>query len=207
MFKESCEKAIFNYVIAQTPGTVFALSDFIEFGTYDAIRQALSRLAKRDYFMRLVPGIYYFIPDSHDGEIIYPTIETVAEALARNYKWTILPGPELARFLLGLNEEKPSVSVFLSSGNPSSYSYDNFKLSFVHCSSKFISSMPYDDALVISALSDLDNHKITASEVYFLSQSLPLETKKSLISNLSFIPARLRPVIEIICDQYGRAGR
>ena len=77
----------------------------------------------------------------------------------------------------------------------------------VHSAAKLFDGLSDEGAVVISALSDLDRHRITIDEVAALSRTLAPEVKKDLIENLPLVPPRLRPIIELICDCYGRTGR
>lgn len=204
----TCDSKVREYVVSQTPDTVFAMSDFGDFGSYDAIRKAVSRCMSQNLLVRVVNGIYRLNPETFSDAPAKPSYEAVAYALARNNRWGILPGTELARYRVGLSKEPPTFPVYLSTGPKTRVEYaPKHRLLLVHSGSKIFDGFTYNAALVIIALSDLDRHKITLDEVVFLSQKLDAETKENLLKNLSFAPPRLRPIIELINNCYGKASR
>ena len=203
-----CESRILQHMYSESHDAVFAIADFRSLGTYDAIRKALSRLTGDQMILRIVSGIYRLNPAHFEGVPLLPSSESVAYALARNNCWKILPGVELARHRIELTKNLPSVPQYLSTGPKTRVQYaPGHCLLFVHSSSKIFDSLTTDAAIVISALSDLDHHQITAEEVAHLSRTLSPATKEELLKALRFVPPRLRPIVELINGCYGRAGR
>lgn len=204
----TCDSKVREYILSFPHDTIFAMSDFSDFGSYDAIRKALSRCMRQKLLLGVVNGIYRLDPETfHDAPAV-PSHRDVAYALARNNRWGVLPGTELARHEIGLSEKPPAFPVYLSTGPKTRVEYaPKHRLLLVHSASKIFDGFTYNAALVIIALSDLDRHKITLDEVVFLSQKLDAETKENLLKNLPFAPPRLRPIIELINNCYGKAGR
>ena len=208
MAKVSCEVLIRSHVMDSPKDSVFALSDFTQYGSYDSIRKALSDLVQDNFLVRITAGIYCMSEKPYKESIADPNALHVANALARNNQWSVCPGTEYARFHFCLTDDEPTIYTALSSGPSGTYKFGNNKvLKMIHCSSSFINELPLDAAMVVSAFMDLKNNKVTASDVFHFSQILSWDTKQKLLQNLSVIPARLRPVIEIICDEYGRVRR
>lgn len=205
MYYISCEDLIWDIIAHSPPNKVFALNDFKSCGSNDAIRKALSRASLTKKLLRIVDGVYT-LPSNPS-----PSPGEVASALTRNHYWTVLPCTEYARFYLKLSDVYPSDDCFYSTGPTETYSYgpptDRKHLKLIRITKRFVHELSFGAAVVVIALMDLDEHKITAEEVYSLSKSLTKDVKDELISRLHLIPARLRPVIEIICDRYGRSSR
>ena len=135
-----------------------------------------------------------------------PSHEAVAHALARRSHWRILPATELARRRIGLSDEDPNLPKYLSTGPKTRVEYaPGHEVLLVHSAAKLFDGLTNEAAIVISALSDLDKHRITIDEIAHLSKELAPDVKENLIENLSLVPPRLRPIIELICDCYGRS--
>lgn len=204
----ACEREIISFMYAKPHDAVFAVEDFDALGSYDAVRKALSRLTQSERIERICMGLYRLNPKRCDDVPALPSHEAVAQALARRSHWRILPATELARRRIGLSDEDPKLPKYLSTGPKTRVEYaPGHEVLLVHSAAKLFDGLSDEGAVVISALSDLDRHRITIDEVAALSRTLAPEVKKDLIENLSLVPPRLRPVIELVCDCYGRAGR
>jgi len=207
-FMTQLEKKILSYMVDNKDIKVFALADFESFGTYDAVRKALSRLYQKELVLRVYDGVYQLVRFTKSVEED-PPLDDVAMAIARNNEWSIVPDTEYARYLLCLSHDEPKEKIFMSTGWSNTYVYGHgVKFRFRQVKGQYLKDMSYDAALVISALKDLDKHKLTIYEVYFLSTLISRETKENLLANIKSIPyKRIRPIIELICDDYGRIGR
>ena len=201
----SCEKLIWDHIAKAPEDSVFALNDFSLCGSDDSIRKVLSRASLSDKLVRITDGIYA-LPDNPS-----PSPAKVAGALSRNHHWIIRPGTELAREDLRLESFLQPYDVYYSSGPTISYTYgpptDKKKFRLLRITRRFIYEMSYGASVVVIALMDLDEHRITAEEVLYLSKLLSKEIKQDLLRHLALIPARLRPIIELICGSYGRVSR
>ena len=82
---------------------VFIANDFFDIAGYENIRKVLNRLVTDGEISRIMNGIYYK-PKYIDliGEYEAPSVNEVANAIARKYNWTIAPSGNTALNLLGL---------------------------------------------------------------------------------------------------------
>lgn len=206
-----------NIIFSREDGALFSLNDlmlslndFSPEASYDSVRRVLSDLSIKGCIQRICNGIYRKV--NMDSALAHtaPSIDEMLALLARDNNWVIRPGTEMAREMLGLSFDPTCKNVYACSGL--SYKYDlstggSFYLQ--KCSGKFMTSPAVTDkaALVTIALMDLANHSITAEELAHLSATLTKEEKYDLIKASPHIPARLRPVFEIICGIYGIGGR
>lgn len=204
MSNQTYESSIRNALLAMPNGTVFAMNDLQDLASYDSLRKVLSRYSVAGHIERIFQGIYRVI--SNNSETLEPDASEhdVANALARNNNWQIIPGTEMSRFLLGLSDNAPDYFLYLSTGPSNTYSYGKKKkVKFLHSSGKFLNAMSEKSALVTCALMDLKFHNITPHEIAVLSSTLTQEEKSHLMAERMYAPARLRPVFEIICGKYG----
>jgi len=115
--KESVCQIIEKKVSRLKPGQVFLPSDFKDIGTSTAIRKALSRLVVSGQVERMGKGIYV-IPkiDKVFGKVL-PSIEQLAETLAKKEHVKIKPTGQYALNKVGLSSQVPMRLVFLTTGN------------------------------------------------------------------------------------------
>lgn len=104
---ESISNQIVDKISKSKRGEIFFAIDFVKYGTADNIWQILSRLEKENLIERLTHGIY--IKPKQDSLLgtIYPSIEEIANEIAKRDKVPIAPTSVLALYLLGLTTQTP----------------------------------------------------------------------------------------------------
>ena len=196
---ESCYQKIKEHMLLAEKGTVFATSDFKSFGSSDAVRQALSRLAKEGTCRRAVPGIYYRpVFSSLLKKEMPPVSYDVARALARNYSWKIVPSPIHAQNDLGISTQVPAQVIYTSTGPSRKYLVGRIPIEFRQSRSKFMTHMSYKSALVTNALHDLKLFGIDDNKLFTVSRRLSSDEKDVLREEICFAPVWLRPHLEKI---------
>lgn len=203
MMQDDCLYYIRDTLGRSSRNEIFCVADFMGYGTYDAVRKALSRLSQNGFIERIVTGVYWVKP----GEDAVPPYHAVAEALARNYDWKIALGTNLARAELGLIQEPPRIKHYLCTGRGATYSFYGQTLKFQHCDYRIIERLKPKSMLVASALMYRKDDPITAEEIMQLSTILSEEEKIDLQKDRIYVPARIRCVFDIICGQYGASNR
>ena len=171
-------------MIRQQPeGTAFTAKDFLNLGDYDTVRKALMRLSDDGTIRRVMRGIYdkpYF------SEIVKayraPKIDKIAEALARNYQWTIAPSGATAANVLGLSTQIPVHWSYISDGPYRDYEIGQQKLSFSHRNNRSITSISRKTATVIEALKYLGKGQIRDEDIRSLSALLTENEKEDLLA-------------------------
>ena len=112
-------------------GTVFVAIDFVDISDKTSINTYLARLNEEGLVRRILRGVYDK-PEFNEflGEFVAPEPDKVANALARNFGWTIVPCGDTALNLLGLSTQVPAAWVYVSDGTYNEYAYDNTVIKF-----------------------------------------------------------------------------
>lgn len=182
-------------------GTIFVTSDFKDIAERTTIKMALSRLCDEQIIRRVMHGVYEY-PEYNNllQEFIAPSPNKIAQALARNYGWTIVPCSDTALNLLGLSTQVPNVWSYSSDGPYKSYEFDNIPLKFKHTTNKEITRISYKTALVIQALKTLGSDKVDDKVILKLSSGLTDDEKRTLLSEsqyaTSWIHESLKQIIK-----------
>lgn len=121
------------------PGEVFLLKDFLNLGSDDIVKKAISRLCFSGEITRLGRGIYCVAKtDSVFGfGKVYPSQEKIAQAVARSEGVSIIPTAEFAINALNLSTQIQTNAVFLTNGCRRHIRLDGYKsngIKFIHCS-------------------------------------------------------------------------
>ena len=111
-----------------------------------------------------------------------PSVDEVAKAIARNFKWTIAPSGNTALNQLGLSTQVPAKWIYFSDGPYKTYKIGIQELEFKHRTNKEISGMSEKTILVIQALKELGEEQITESVIQKLKRQLTDEEKLKLLN-------------------------
>lgn len=106
-----------NKVVKSSRGVIFFAEDFASYASADNIRQSLSRLEKERTLLRLAHGIYLKPKIDDVLGIIYPTIEEIAQQIAKRDKARIAPTGAFALYSLGLTTQIPLKVSYLTDGS------------------------------------------------------------------------------------------
>ncbi len=178
---EQAPTIITNRILASGQGSVFAAADFYDLGEKEAVRKALLRMVEGGILSRPMRGLFLYPEFSKVlNKNLAARPEKVAEALARNFNWTISPYGETALNQLGLSTQVPAVYQYVSDGPNKTYEYDNFKISFKHRANRETTRLSPMTLLVIHALKALGKNNLDETIIKQLSSQLSNNDKEQL---------------------------
>ena len=181
-------------------GTVYVAVDFVDISDKTNINAYLARLAEEGLIRRVMRGVYYKAEYNEMlGEYVTPTVDNVAQALARNFGWTIVPCGDTALNLLGLSTQVPAAWVYVSDGTYKEYAYDNTTIQFKKTTNKEVSKLSYKTALTVQALKALGKDKIDDTVISRLSKLLTAEEKKTMLEEAKAATSWIYEYIKQIC--------
>ena len=181
-------------------GTVFVAMDFVDISDKTNINAYLARLVDEGLVRRVLRGVYDK-PEYNEflGEYVAPSPDKVANAIARNFGWTIVPCGDTALNLLGLSTQVPATWVYVSDGTYKEYTYDNTTIQFKRTTNKEVSKLSYKTALVIQALKALGKDKIDDTVISRLRKLLTAEEKKNMLDEAKAATSWIYEYIKLIC--------
>ena len=158
MLKDIKEKQSFHDQIQKRlerfeRGRILFPSDFKDLASIATINQTLSRLTKQGILRRLGQGVYQYNPkiDKELG-ILNPSLEEIAEAIAKRDMVRIIPTGIYALQKLGLSTQMPMQAVYLTDGAPRKIKVGKRIITFKKTSPKKLLIKGKIDQLVIQAL-------------------------------------------------------
>lgn len=185
--------------ISEAPyGSTFVISDFLDISNYDTARKTMSRMDESGLIQKISRGIYYKPKFSKMlNEFTAPSIDLVAEAIARNYGWTITPSGETALNNLGLSTQVPGRYTFISSGPYRKYDIGNTRIEFSHRADKELNGMSEKTMLIIQAIKAIGPERINDYIPKFKTK-LTADEKKTLLSEGQRTTAWIYSAIKVI---------
>lgn len=132
----STETAIRQQILKWGRGKIFFANDLTMCGTPDCVRQALCVLTDEQYICRLARGIYCFprLEGEYNIQTIYPSTESIAEAIAERSKIRIIPYGDQAAYLVGFTTLQMGRYTYLTDGAPRTIKANYTTIVFHHTS-------------------------------------------------------------------------
>lgn len=171
-------------------GHLSFLSDFRGLGSEVSIRKALSRLCQEGKIKRIAHGIY-FIPETDPvlGEI-KPSMEKVAEAIAKKEHIRIKPAGAFALHKLGLTTQVPTKLVYLTDGSLKQIKIGRTVIKFKPTTPKKLSMQGKLSGLIVQALEELEVENIEPDVKEKIKKMLQKENPKELLNDMKLAPAK-----------------
>lgn len=202
MRENTIKQNIYNKIQELPYGSVFIVSDFLDFAGNDAIKQNLKRFADEGLIQRIATGLYYkprYSDLLRENEAV--DLNEVAKAIARNYNWSIAPSGENSLNMLGLSTQVPAYYEYISSGPYRDYYIDNMPLRFLHRNLKETQGFSPITALVIQALKSIGKENVTPKHIEILKSRISNEDKTILLTEAKKTTAWIYQTIKDICKE------
>jgi hypothetical protein len=189
---------------ARGRGAVFVPADFLDLGSRRAVDLVLHRLSRRGVIRRIARGLYdYPITDPSLG-ILAPSIEAVAQALARKDQLRLQPAGPYAANLLRLSEQVPVKAVFLTDGASRRIKIGKQEIILKRTTPRHMAAAGRTSGLVIQALRYLGRANVSHERVEHLRSALKERDRRTLLEDLRFAPAWMHPFLRTIAGQDDR---
>lgn len=200
MSVSSSANIIKTRIMNSPDGSVFTTVDFADVIENSRVGVILSRLEEDGVIRRVMRGIYDKpVYNNFLKEYIAPSPSLVAEALARNFGWTIVPCGDTALNILGLSTQVPAAWSYVSDGTYKEYTYDNTTIKFKRTTNKEISKLSYKTALVVQALKALGKDNIDDTIINKLKNDLTDEEKTTALLEAKAATSWIYEFIKQIC--------
>ena len=200
MNRPSYMQEIRSRIEAAKIGSVFVASDFADITETKRISEYLVRLSADNTVKCVMRGVFYKPEYSKLlDEYIAPDPVAVANAIARNYGWSIIPCGDTALNLLGLSTQVPVVWSYVSDGPYKEYSYGNTTIKYKHTANREISKISPKTALVIQALKTLGKDNIRKETVEKIKAEITPDDRKTMLTEAQYATSWIYEVIKMIC--------
>ncbi|TNE80966.1 MAG: hypothetical protein EP332_05635 [Bacteroidetes bacterium] len=192
----SIEDRIEKSIKSKQRGVLLFADDFIEYGSSDAIRQALVRLVSKEIIRRVAHGIYVRpIISEYIGEVL-PTAEEVAQGIAKRDKIKIVPTGTHALNKLGLSTQIPLKLVYLTDGSPREIQIGKRTIKLKKTTPKNLLAKGKISSLVIQALKEVGQMGITEEFEQKIIELLKKEARKELEHDIPLAPVWIRKIMQ-----------
>ncbi len=183
-------------------GSVITNRDFLDLAKAATVDWCLYRLKDKEMIRSVIRGIYYY-PQYSDflQEELAPSLENVAQALARKNQWHIQISGDAALNFLGLSTQIPMKTVYFSDGPSRTFNIDNRILEFKRIllrEAKIASPM---SEIVVQALRQLGESHISNEVIMAIRNKISDKDCERLLKDTQFVRGWIRDIILTICNK------
>lgn len=174
--------------------------DFLDFGSREAVDQALYRLVKAGQLRRVGHGLYDMPRISEVLKRPAPVnLDAAIAALVRRYGVRIMPDGLVAANQLGLTNAVPARASYVTDGHTRTLKIDGRTVRFRHAGPSVMQWAGKPAAPVVQALRWLGPDAATDARVVSrLKHILPDDVKRDLFQNSRYLPGWALPLARTI---------
>lgn len=192
----SIEESILKRIEALPLGALLMPADFSDLGSSEAVRISLFRLQKEGLIRRVAQGIYVRPKISKLIGLLLPSAEEVAEAIAKRDRIRTLPTGSYALNALGLSTQVPMNIVLLTDGSPREIRVGKRKIKFKKTTPKNLLAKGKKSRLVMQALKEIGNGKVTDQEEKKIIDLLRKEDEQDLKHDIALAPVWIQKIMK-----------
>lgn len=182
-------------VISANSKAIFVNSDFFDVVEPSKVSMCMKRLIDRGLLIRVIRGVYAK-PDNKE-----PRINTVAQALARNFGWTIAPCGDTAIYLFNMSKDAPEEWTYVCDGQNQSYNVNGVNLTFRRTVNKNeLSETPPVIAKLIQVIRAYGKGKLDDETLLRLAKRLRDDDKPKVLFGANKVTAWVKKYLKIIYD-------
>lgn len=197
---QSIDSKVLSRIYGRGRGSVHVPTDFVDFGSRQAVGLALHRLAKKGTIRRLARGIYDY-PKQHPklGDL-FPSADTVAQAIAGRDRARLQPAGAYAANLLGLTDQVPAKAVFLTDSLSRTAKVGPLTIQLRQTTPRNMATAGRLSGLLIQALRELGKDHITPARIAHLKHTLPAGKRHDLLKDIKLAPAWMHPIFRELAE-------
>ena len=204
MASESIETKILSRIKKCGRGNLLFASDFIRYGEQKSVSKALERMMKEGTILRISHGIYYYpkIDKKLGLGVLYPTLEAIAEGVAKRDKARIVPTGLYALNRLGFSTQIPMNIQYLTDGsNRKLMLYNGATIEFKHTAPKNLAFNSQLAMLLTFAFKSLGKNNVTDEILAHTKELLAKDKSQGVKQDYKLMPAWVSSIIKSLYEE------
>ncbi len=201
MKTKSTTKQLISYIQKLGRGSVFTPKVLLNVASRDLVDKVLSRLVDKGIIKRVTRGVYCY-PQKHPvlGDIS-PSINDVAEVIAKNLDQKLQVSGAEAAHLLGLSTQVPAKRIYYTDGLTRKIRVGNQTLQFKHACPKIMAGAGRKTGTILQAIRYLGKRAIDDKKIQLIAKQVNQHDQKELRQIASLAPDWSRPLLNKICSR------
>lgn len=174
---------------------VFVISDFTDLGSPETVRKVFLQACLSGDLYRAAHGIYVKPVMSRFG-IVPPSLEIIAEEIAKRDHAQILATGSTAANLVGFSTQVPMNLSYLTSGSTRTIPIDNRNIAFRHASPRNFASKGKVVPLLTQAIKEVGKEAISDNELGLIRQFVEAHPEATFEQDLLHAPQWVQQIIK-----------
>jgi len=191
----SVDSQVLGRIHSNGPGWVFTPSDFQDLGSPTAARLALMRHTRAGTIRQIARGLYDYPRKDPRLGLIPPTTDDIATALKGRDASRLQASGAHAANMLGLSDQVPVRSVFLTDGRGRQVQLGKRKILLKHTTTRQMATAGRISGTVIQALRWLGQSHVSDDTIAILQRQLSASDKQQLLLDLRYAPAWIADIM------------
>lgn len=199
----STDSRLLSRIRGMKPGSVFMPGQFFDLGTRNAVASALKRMKAAGLVRRLSRGVYDRpILDSQRSEVPASSA-AIAKAVESNERAKVQPSGASAANILGLSEQVPGRTIFLTSGSSRVIQIGKRRIMFKHAAARNMAGAGTKAGLIVSAMRHMGRSHIDAAALDVIRRSIAPGERRAVAREIRHAPAWIADTIRPILQETG----
>jgi len=189
---QSIDDKILTNVKKRGRGTIFFAQDMLQYGQRLSVLKALERMAAAGTILRVSRGIYCYpkIDKQLGLGALYPSLDEIAQAVAKRDKARIAPTGSYALNILGLSTQVQMNVVYLTDGTARRLTIGNGKgILFKHTAPKNLAFRSRTAMYITFALKELGQDGVTQEHIDRIREFVKAEKREVIFADAALIPS------------------
>ena len=204
MAENSIENKVIQKIRKCGRGKMFFASDFVGYGENKSVNKALERLATEGTILRISRGVYYYpkIDKVLGLGVLMPTLEDIAEGIAKRDKARIVPTGHYALNRLGFSTQIPMNVQYLTDGTKRKFILNNgATIEFKHTAPKNLAFNSRLAMLLTFAYKSLGKENVTDDILEQTKHLLENEPEQKIAMDYKLMPAWVSSIIRTLYEK------
>ena len=180
-------------------GKFVFLQDFATLGNRDAVKKSFQRLANEKFILRIANGIYYYPKEDKvlGIGVLMPSMDDIAQAIAKRDHAKIIPSGAYALNMLGLSTQVAANAVYYTNGSARRINIGEGKgIWFIHTSdNKMLSYKSRLMMLIVSAMRELGEPSLTDVHLEQIKHYMDKIEKSDFEHDITLAPVWVRNIL------------
>lgn len=198
---DSVDNRALKRIRAQGRGWVFTPSHFADLGSRDAVASALKRFKEQGMIRSLAHGLYDYPVDHPVLGLVAPSSEAIARAMAAREATRLQPAGDYALNMLGLSEQVPSRTVFLTDGPARKVKIGRREIVLQQTTPRNMATAGRKSGLIIQALRHLGQARVDEKTLSILQRQLTATDRGQLLKDARYAPAWIAQILRRLAQE------
>lgn len=197
---QSIDSGVLDRIQSHGKGWVFTPADFLDLGSRTAVGLALMRHRRTGEIRQLARGLYDYPDQDPRLGLLSPSTDLIAQALKGRDASRLQPTGAYAANILGLSDQVPTKTVFLSDGPSRRVRLGNREIVIKHTTLRNMATTGTASGLVIHALRWLGQRHVNDQTFSILKSRLPTNDRRGLLKDARYAPAWVAEIMRRLAE-------